>query len=132
MRPDSEISLNWDERLALFVFGICLGGFIFSSSLQGWLSPPYRPTFPEPAMGFTHLLKARHGDVYGTYFEYLAATYGIWGMLGIGVIGVLSYFILKDRLPSPGSRPWQVPAGIVTSIPVYYVIWRITVFLARS
>jgi hypothetical protein len=116
----------------LFAVGICLGGFFFCGGLHAWLSPPYRPAFPEPALGVTHLFKAKHGNVYRTFLEYLAVTYGVWVMWGTGALGGLVYFILKKRWPPPGPRyHWQVLAGIAISIPLYYAIWRISLFVAR-
>jgi hypothetical protein len=129
-QPNSETSLSWDEQLVLFAAGICGGGFIFCGGLHSWLSPPYRPALPEPALGFTYLFKSKYGNVYGTFLEYWAVTYGVWAMWGIGFLGLV-YFVLKDRWPPPGPR-WQVLAGIVTSMPLYYAIWRISIFVARS
>jgi hypothetical protein len=135
-QPNSETRhsrLSWDEQLVLFAVGICMGGFVFCGILHIWLSPPHRPAFPEPAMGFTHFFKAKHGNVYGTFFEYLAVTYGIWVMWGIGVLGGLSYFSLKNRLPPRYPRyAWQILAATVISMPLYYAIWQISICIARS
>src|ERR1700738_5498653 len=86
---------RWNERLVLFVIGAGIGGFFFCGTLGTILSPPKRPVVPEPALGFTHAFRAKHGDVYGTLFEYLAVTYGVWIMWGVGAVASSFISILK-------------------------------------
>jgi hypothetical protein len=117
------------ELLVLFVAGAGFGGFIFAGILHTLLSPPERPVFPEPALGYTHLFKAKYGSVYGTYFEYLAVTYGLWTMW---IVGVLASVFLKIKLKARISLRWQVVAGAAISIALYYAIWRLSIYAARS
>ena len=116
------------ESLLLFVVGASFGGFIFGGILHTILSPPERPVFPEPALGYTHLFKAKYGSVYGTYFEYLAVTYGLWMMW---IVGVLTSVFLKIKLRARISR-WQVFAAVAISIAVCYAIWRVCIYASRS
>ena len=81
----------WYERLLLFVAGAGAVGFLFGGILHTALSPAKRPVFPEPALGFTHLFNAKYGSVYGTLFEYLTVTHGIWLMWIVGVVSILFF-----------------------------------------
>jgi hypothetical protein len=117
------------ELLLLFVAGAGFGGFIFGGILHTLLSPPERPVFPEPALGYTHLFKAKYGSVYGTYFEYLAVTYGFWMMW---IVGVVTSLFLKIKLKARISLRWQVYAAIAISIALYYAIWRVCTYASRS
>jgi hypothetical protein len=139
-QPDSETTrptFSWDEQLVLFAVGICMGGFLFSGLLHTYLSAPNRPLIPEPTLGYVYLFKARHGYVYGTFFEYLAVTYGVWVMWGTGALGGLFYFNLKN-MNRPGwwraypRHPWQIIAATAISMPLYYAIWRVSIYVARS
>jgi hypothetical protein len=73
----SRSGLRWYERLFAIALGACIGSFLFVLLLSNYLSPPRRPVVPEVALGYTHFFKAKFGSVYGTYFEYLAVTYGV-------------------------------------------------------
>jgi hypothetical protein len=133
-QPDSGTTrLSWDERLVLFVVGACIGGFFFCGILQTDLSPPNRPVFPEPALGYTHLFKAKYGNVYGTFFEYVAVTYGVWIMWGLAAVSGL-FFNLKIRQKSRTYRryPWQILAAAAISMALYYAIWRVSIHVAQS
>jgi hypothetical protein len=134
MQPEPRFNWSWDERLALMVEGICIGGFFFCGMLHTNLSPPKRPIVPEPALGYTHLLTARHGTVYGTWFEYLAVTYGVWIMWGLAAIVGLFLFKLKNRDKSRTypRYPWQILAATAISMPLYYAIWQLSLYVARS
>jgi hypothetical protein len=120
--------------VVLFAVGACVGGFLFSGILHSYLSSPNRPLFPEPALGYTYLFKARHGYVYGTLLEYLAVTYGVWVMWGLGALGGLYYFGVKKRLKWSfyARYPWQTLAGTAISMALYYAIWRLSIYVARS
>jgi hypothetical protein len=126
---DSEttrVSWSWNERLVLFVVGAGTSGFIFCGILHGYLSPPKRPLFPEPALGYTHFFKAKHGNVYGTFFEYLAVTYGIWISLGgVAVSGAFVSF-LKIKQKSR-TYPRQIFAAAAISMALCYAIWRVSI-----
>jgi hypothetical protein len=63
--------------------GAGIGSFLFCGALHTYLSPPNRPIIAEPELGYTHLFKAKHGDVYGTCFEYLVVPHGAWISRGI-------------------------------------------------
>jgi hypothetical protein len=85
-QPDSRMGRptgRWTERLVLYVVGAGIGSFLFCGALHTYLSPPNRPIIAEPELGYTHLFKARHGDVYGTFFEYLVVPHGPWISRGI-------------------------------------------------
>jgi hypothetical protein len=133
MQPDSETtrpSWSWDEWLLLFAIGAGFGGFFFSGILQTHLSPPNRPALPEPLLGYTYLFKTKYGNVYGTLFEYLVVTYGVWTMWGIGVLGGL---FLKIRHAGTVPRyPWQIFAAAAISMALYYAIWQVSIYIARS
>ena len=132
-QPDSgatRLSWSWDERLVLFVIGASIGGFFFCGILHDYLSPPKRPVFPEPALGFTHFFKAKYGNVYGTFFEYLAVTYGPFVMWGVGLV-TSAFFILKIRQKSR-TFPRQILAAAAISMAMYYAVWRVSIDLAPS
>jgi hypothetical protein len=136
-QPDSgtaRFSWSWDERLALIVVGACMGGFFFCGMLHTNLSPPNRPILPEPALGYTHLLTARHGTVYGTLFEYLAVTYGVWITWALGALIGLIFFNLKnkDKSRTYPRLPWQILAAAAISMSLYYAIWQLSLYVARS
>jgi hypothetical protein len=123
--------LSWRgcESLLLFAAGISLGGGFFCVGLLSNLSPSNRPVFPEPALGFTHLFRTRHGDVYGTLFEYLAVTFGAQTLWIAGLlISVFLGMILKARI----ALRWQVLAGAAISMALCYAIWRLSIYAARS
>lgn len=99
--PDSDASrpdVRWYERLFAIVFGACMGGFLFVVLLSNYLSPPRRPVVPEVTLGYTHFFKAKFGSVYGTYFEYLAITYGVWVLWGGGVLIGACVAMLKIKI----------------------------------
>lgn len=136
-RTDSEttrLSLSWVEWLIFSVIGAGISGFFFCGMLYANLSPPNRPVFPEPALGYTHLFKAKYGNVYGTFFEYLAVTYGVWTMWGIAALGGLIFFSLKDRERSRTypRYPWQVFPALAISMVLYYAIWQLSIYVART
>ncbi len=132
LTPEPRINWSWNEKLILFVAGACMGGFIFCGILSTNLSPPNRPVVPEPALGYTHFFKAKHGQVYGTLFEYLAVSYGVFAMWGIGALIGLIFFSLNGRnLPGYRRNPWPFLAGLAISMPLYYVIWQLANYVAR-
>jgi hypothetical protein len=120
------ISWTWYEWLILFVIGAGLGGFIFSGFLQGYFSPLNRPLSPDLARGYTHLFKAKHGDLYGTYFEYVTVTCGIWIGWGLAAVGGLFGHFLGVHQKSRTSFR-QLIAAVVISMALYYIIWKVCV-----
>lgn len=122
---------TWYERLALFGVGVGLSGFAFSGILHTNLSAPTRPVHPDPALGYIHLFTTKYGDVYGTYFEYLAVSYGIFGMWGFGAVCALFGYILNVHRKSR-TYPRQNLAAAAISMVLYYVIWRLFFSGARS
>jgi hypothetical protein len=122
----------WYEWLLLFVTGAGFGGFFFGGILHTVLSPPERPVFPEPALGYTHLFKAKYGSVYGTYFEYFAVTYGFWMMWIVGVVSIALFRNIEPKSRTYPRYPWQVFAAIAISMALYYAIWRVSIYVARS
>ena len=116
------------ERVVIFAIGACIGGFIFAGGLHSNLSPPVRPLNPEPALGYTYLLKTKHGGAYGTYFEHLAVAYGIWVTWGLGVaISLFSWALgitSLDREVLYRRNGWQFLTAVIVSYLLYYAIWR--------
>ena len=112
-----DANWGWSEHLVLWIAGVGAAGFFFCGGLHTNLSPPNRPVLPEPALGYTHLFTTRHGNVYGTLFEYLAVTWGIWAMWGLAAVVTLIFFKLKNS-GSP-RNPWQVWAAAAISMPLY-------------
>jgi hypothetical protein len=126
--------LSWHRRelLLLFVAGAGFGGFIFCGILHTLLSPPERPVFPEPALGYTHLFKAKYGSVYGTYFEYLAVIYGLWMMWIVGVVSTVLFRKIEPKSRAYPRYPWQGFAAMAISMALYYAIWRVCIYASRS
>jgi hypothetical protein len=126
--------LSWNEQLVLFIAGAGISGFLFCGILSTDLSPPKRPIFPEPALGYTHFLMAKHGNVYGTFFEYLAVTYGIGMMWGVAALSGLIFWSLQDSAKSPTypRYPWQVFAAAAVSMALYFAIWQLSIYVVRS
>jgi hypothetical protein len=124
-------SWTWRERLVLFVVGAGISGFIFAGILHAYLSPPKRPVSPEPALGYTYFFKAKYGYVYGTFFEYLAVTYGVWmSWIAVAVSGVfISILEIKQK---SRTYPRQIFAAAAISIALYYGIWRACIYFAPS
>jgi hypothetical protein len=118
--------------LLLFAAGAGFGGFIFAGILHTLLSPPERPVFPEPALGYTHLVKAKYGSVYGTYFEYLAVTYGLWITWIVSVVSTVLFRKIEPKSRAYPRYPWQGFAALAISIALYYAIWRLSIYAARS
>ena len=133
-QPDSGTarpSWTWYERLALFGMGVSFGGFVFSGIMHGNLSSPNRPVFPDPALGYTHLFNAKYGNVYGTYFEYLVVTYGVWATWGLGAVSGLFGYSLDIQHKSR-TYPRQILAAAAISMVLYYAIWRVFFSGVRS
>ena len=131
---DSEvIPFRWtrNERFILFVVGASFGGFLFCGALHTFLSPPNRPVVPEAARGFLHLFHTKYGYVYGSRFEYLAVTYGVFTTW---IAGVFCGLFLKIKLRSRAHPryPIEIVIAALISIAVYYVIWRLSIYVARS
>jgi len=122
-------SWTWYERLILFGAGAGVSGFIFSGILQTYLSPPNRPVFSDEALGYTHRLEAKYGSVYGTYFEYLTVTYGVWAMWGLAAVSGLFGYVMGIRHKSR-TYPRQIFAAAAISMALYYAIWRVSINLA--
>jgi hypothetical protein len=123
-------SASWDERLALFIVGAGIAGFIFCGILHTDLSPPNRPLIPEPALGYTYVFKAKYGYVYGTLFESLAVTYGVWISWGAAAVSSTFVSILKIRQKSR-TYHLQIFTAAAISIALYYTIWRLSIYVAR-
>ena len=121
------VSWRWYERLVLFCMGIGMGGFLFCAVLAGELTPSSRPAFPQPELGFTHLVKVAHSrdTVYVTYFEYLASTYGHWATLGFAVISGLCGCLLgiSDKSLS-FSGHMQMGCASAASMILIYLAWH--------
>jgi hypothetical protein len=124
-----SLSWRWYQRFALFVVGAGLGGFAFCFILSGYLSPPRRPVLPDAPLGYTYFFEIKSHGVYGTYFEYLAMTYGTLTTWGIALVGCAIIAILKVN---PTSRAYllQIFAGAAISMALYYAVWRACI--ARS
>lgn len=81
-------------------------------------------------MGYTHLFKAKYSYGYGTYFEYLAVTYGVWSMWGLAIFcTALGYALGLQNKRTPG---WQVTAATAVSLALYFALWRLFFSGARS
>jgi hypothetical protein len=129
----SQPTSSFYGRLLAFVGGTCLRGLIFVANLDTYLSPDRRPLTPNVALGYTHLFKAKYGHVFGTYFEYLAITYGIWVTWGGFVLAGL--IAVKLKVNREGKRPYQpllVFAGSAVSVVFCYKIWQACLHIARS
>jgi hypothetical protein len=131
-QPDLRMpppSWTWYERLVLWGVGAGVSGFVFSGILQQYLSPPKRPVIPDVALGYTYLLEAKYGNAYGTYFEYLAVTYGVWAMWGLCAASCLVGYLVGVRRKSL-TYIRQIYASAVISMGLYYAVWRVFVELA--
>jgi hypothetical protein len=132
-QPDSGTTRpGWNERLALFVAGAGFGGFVFCSILHSYLSPANRPISPEPTLGYIYRFKAKYGVVYGTHFEYSAVFYGFWMMWLVGVVSMLWFGSIEPKSRVYPRYPWQVFAAFAISMVLYYVIWQLSIYAARS
>jgi hypothetical protein len=133
-QADSRVirpSLTWYEWLVSFAAIAGISGFIFCGILHGVLSPPNRPLSPDPSLGYTYPFSPKHGYVYGTYFEYLAVTYGVFGMWAFGAVCGLIGFKLGIQNKSRTFR-WQGLVEFAISLALYYAIWRACIYAARS
>ena len=123
----SVVSWRWYERLVLFCIGIGMGGFFFCFVLAAELTPSSRPAYPQPELGFTHLVKVKHSrdTVYVTYFEYLASTYGFFATWGFAVISVLCGYPLgiSDKSHS-SSGMIQIACACAASLTLIYLAWH--------
>ena len=115
---------KWYERFVLLIVGTSFGSFIFFGSLGSFLLPSKRPFVPDVARGYTHLIQAKYGSVYGTYFEYWAVTYGPWIAWGVAVAGCALIFFLKIN-PKSRAFPLLIFTAAVIAMGSYYVYWRI-------
>lgn len=126
-----EPHLSRYRRLLTFALGACFSAFWFAGSLHSYLSPPKRPIDPEASLGFIHYLNAKHGSVYGTYFEYLTVSYGIWlmggGILLVGLVAIR----LKINLYDGPAYPLLVFLGAATSMVFCFSLWQICLYSAR-
>jgi hypothetical protein len=131
-QPDSGTTRpSWNQRLALLVAGAGFGGFGFCGILHSYLSPANRPTSPELALGYTHLLKGKYGVVYGTLFEYSDVFYGFWMMWLVGVVSMLWFWSIEPKSRVYPRYPWQVFVAFAISMMLYYVIWQLNNYVAR-
>ena len=121
---DVATSWTWYERLVLFCIGAGFGGFIFCGILSANLVAPIRPTVPDAALGFTHLFKAKYGNVYGTYLESLIVTYGMWVAFGIGAVGAMFGHALGIQNKSP-TYFRQIIAAAAISVVLSLAIWQL-------
>ena len=125
-----DANWSWSEHLVLWIAGVGAAGFFFCGGLHTNLlrsQPAYRR---RTSAGLYALFTTRHGTVDGTPFEYLAVTCGIWAMWGLAALMTLIFFKLKN---SDNPRyPWQVWAATAISMPLYYAVWWMSLYVARS
>jgi hypothetical protein len=91
---------NAPEQLTAIVNGVAASGLFFCGFLYVYLDPRRRSISPDAAQGYTSLIHAKHGDVYGTYFEQLTTTYGPLLMLLILTANIafsFRYFYIERR-----------------------------------
>jgi len=113
---------RWYERLVLCCAGIGLGGCLFCFILAGELTPSSRPTFPQPELRYTHLIKVMHSgvNVYVTSFEYLASTYGFFATWGFTFIcGIIGLPLGRSR-----NHHGQILVACAVSFAFFYLIWH--------
>jgi len=117
--------VKWRDGLLAFIAGACIAGFIFVINLSGYLSPHRRPLVPEISHGYSYFFTAKYGGVYGTYFEYLAVTYGVWATWGgLALMGAF-VGVLKIRINEKSSTfPLLFFVGSAISMVFYYASWR--------
>jgi hypothetical protein len=112
----------------MLIIGACFGGFFFCGILHTILSPPMRPSSPEPALGYTYFLKTKYGAAYGTYFEYLAVNFGVWVTWSLG--GLIGLFSWASGMVDMGESAiyrrtqWRVLGVAAFSCALFYAIWR--------
>lgn len=111
------------EWLVILAAGACFGGFFFSGMLHSILSPPTRPAQPELELGYAYLLHTKYGAAYGTYFEYLAVNFGVWGMWGSALLIGLTAYAYGIRIEGNAARFDGFAAAAISS-GLYYAIWR--------
>lgn len=118
-------ALDWYERLLLLFVGACIGGFFFSGIVSANISSHHGVMRTGPTICHPHLIAAKYGEAYGTYFEYITVAYWPWIMwlLVASCTPFISLLRIKQR-----SRSYlaQVAIGVVISIAVYFTVWRAT------
>jgi hypothetical protein len=129
MRP----AFRFYRRILTLALGALLAGLCFVGTLHARLSPPERPIVPEALLGYTHFFNTKHGGVYGTYFEYVTVSYGIW-VAGGGIFLVIFIAIwLKINLydGSP-AFPLLIFVASTTSMVLCFALWQGSLYFARS
>jgi hypothetical protein len=99
----SADKLNIGPRLSAISVGLLVSVMTFTGLLRVYLDPPRRPLSPDAVRGYTSFVHAKHGDVYGTHFEQLTATYGPLLMITLWLIGMafeFRFFYVEER-PRP-------------------------------
>lgn len=125
-------ALSFYRRLLTLVLGALFAGFWFVGTLHARLSPPERPIVPEAWLGYTHFFNTKHGGVYGTYFEYVAVSYGIWVTGGGMLLAILIAIKLKINLydGSP-AFPLLIFVASATSMVLCFALWQGSLYFAR-
>ena len=125
--------LGFYRRLLTLVLGALFAGVCFVGTLHARLSPPERPIVPEASRGFTYLFNTKRGDVYGTYFEYVTVSYGIWVAGGGILLAILVAIRLKINLydGSP-AFPLLIFIASITSMMFCFALWQGNLYFARS
>ena len=101
--------------------GLGLGGFLFCAVLSGYLFHR-RPVFSELVLGYTHFFEIKDHVRYGTHFEYLAITYGVWVTWSFAAVSSMFTYVLGIQIKSPTYRR-QILAAAFISMPLYVLIW---------
>jgi hypothetical protein len=121
----STDGVNTGPRLAAIAAGIGASGLMFCGWLSDYLNASRRPLSPDAAHGYTSLVHAKHGDVYGTQLEQLAVNPGPLLMIMILLVSVafdIRFFRVEGR-PRP---PW--PYYIVSatlSMAAFVTLWML-------
>jgi hypothetical protein len=125
--------LSFYRRILTLALGALFAGLCFVGTLHARLSPPERPIVPEASLGYTYLFNTKHGGVYGTYFEYVTVSYGIW-LTGGGIfLAILTAIRLKINLydGSP-AFPLLIFVASTTSMVLCFALWQGSLYFARS
>jgi len=127
-----DAALRWCQRLLVFVAGGCAAGFLFVGCLHRYLSSGRRPVVPDAAFGYTYLIKGKSDNIYGTYFEYLATSYGVWIAWGGFVLSALLCMRLRVN-PNEGlvAYPFLFFVGSAVFMALYFALWQICLHSAR-
>ncbi len=94
---------NIGPRLSAIPVGLLVSVMTFTGLLRVYLDPSRRPLSPDAVRGYTSFIHAKHGDVYGTHFEQLTATYGPLLIIMLWLVGLafeFRFFYVEGR-PRP-------------------------------